>query len=108
SSPPWDLGIPPKVGPLQVIHAKNLSEAAEVDYTAGHVKLDTGRDIWQWRITLFDRHFEIVHKKGQPDLPIAEMDLKEGIILINWGHPVKLQMDERGFLRTALAWVLAK
>jgi hypothetical protein len=24
------------------------------------------------------------------------------------GHPVKHQMDERGFLRTALAWILEK
>ena len=50
----------------------------------------------------------MTHKKGQPDQPIAEVDLKKGEILVNWGHPVKLQMDERGFLRTALAWVLAK
>ena len=108
SAPPWDLGIPPRVGGLQVVQAKNLPEAAEVDYTAEQVTLDTSRDIWRWTITLFDRQFEIVHKKGQPDLPIAEMDLKEGRILVNWGHPVKLQMDERGFLRTALAWVLAR
>jgi hypothetical protein len=49
-----------------------------------------------------------VHKQGNPDQPIGEVDLKSGEIFVNWGHPVKLHMDERGFLRTALAWVLAK
>jgi hypothetical protein len=50
----------------------------------------------------------VIHKKGAPDQPIAEMDAKDARIFVNWGHPVKLQMDERGFLRTALAWLLAK
>jgi hypothetical protein len=57
---------------------------------------------------VFDRQFQVIPKRGQPDQPIAEVDLKKAEILVNWGHPVKLQMDERGFLRTALAWVLAK
>ena len=59
-------------------------------------------------LLLFDRQFEVIHKKGDPDQPIGEIDLKAAQIYVNWGHPVKLQMDERGFLRTALAWVLAK
>ena len=57
---------------------------------------------------LFDRRFKLSHKRGQANHPIGEVDLKRGEIFINWGHPVKLQMDERGFLRTAVAWVLAK
>lgn len=108
SAPPWDLGVPSLIGGLPVVETKHQTEPAVVDYSAGQVRLDVARDIWNWTITLFDRRFEIVHKKGQPDYPIAELDLKDGRILINWGHPVKQQMDERGFLRTALAWVLAR
>jgi hypothetical protein len=103
-----DMGVPPKVGGLMVVEAAGLPQPAEVDYCAEKVRLDTARPEWQWSLLLFDREFQVVHKKGNPDQPIAEMDPKAGQILVNWGHPVKLQMDERGFLRTALAWVLAK
>jgi hypothetical protein len=108
SARPLDLGAPPRIGGLAVIPAQGLSEPADVDYSNEQIKLDTGRPEWQSSLLLFDRPFEVVHKKGNPDQPIAEIDLKRGEILVNWGHPVKLHMDERGFLRTALAWVLAK
>src|SRR5262249_25636146 len=81
---------------------------AEIDYCGEQVRLDTSRSEWSWSLLLFDRRFEVIHKKGDPDQPIGEMDLKNNQILINWGHPIKLQMDERSFLRTSLAWVLAK
>ncbi len=103
-----ELGIPPRVGGLAVVQAANLQEPAQIDYCQEQIKLDTSRSEWDWSLLLFDRRFNVVPKKGQPDQPIAEIDLRRGIILVNWGHPVKLQMEERGFLRTALAWVLAK
>jgi Histidine kinase-, DNA gyrase B-, and HSP90-like ATPase len=102
------IGFPPRIGGLTVVAAKDLAEAAEIDYCAQQIKLDTSRQEWKWSLPLFDRQFEVIHKKGNPDQPIGEIDMKSGQILVNWGHPVKLQMDERGFLRTALAWVLAK
>ncbi|HEV8716418.1 MAG TPA: ATP-binding protein [Candidatus Binatia bacterium] len=103
-----DLGVPPRIGGLEVVRVLGLLEPAVPDYNAEKIKLDTSRLEWEWSLLLFDRRFEVIPKKGQPDQPIAEMDLKKGEILVNWEHPVKLQMDERGFLRTALAWVLAK
>lgn len=108
SAKSMELGFPARIGGLAVIASKNLAEAAEIDYCAEQIRLDTSRLEWKWSLLLFDRQFEVVHKKGNPDQPIGEMDLKSGQILVNWGHPVKLQMDERSFLRTALAWVLAK
>ncbi len=72
------------------------------------ISLDTSRHEWNWSLMLFDRDFEVVHKKGNPDQPIGEIDMKDNKIIVNWGHPVKLQMDDRSFLRTALAWVLAR
>ncbi len=108
SARPMDLGPPTRVGGLVVVPTSNLPEQAEIDYCGEQIRLDTARREWQWSLLLFDRRFEVVPKKGDPDQPIAEVDLKEGVVLVNWGHPVKLQMDERGFLRTALAWVLAK
>ena len=102
---PW---LPPRIGGLSVVLAQNLEEPAVVDYDAEEIKIDESRLEQERSLLLFDRHFSVIHKKGQPDQPIAEVDLKQGQIFINWGHPVKLQMDERGFLRTSLAWVLAK
>lgn len=108
SARPMDVGVPPRIGGLAVIPAPNLGEEPDIDYTGETIRLDTARAEWQWSLLLFDRQFEVLHKKGNPDQPIAEIDMKSGQILVNWGHPVKLQMDEKGFLRTALAWVLAK
>lgn len=108
SARPMELGFPARIGGLAVVASENLSEAAEIDYCAEQIRLDIARQEWRWSLLLFDRQFEVIHKKGNPDQPIGEMDLKNDQILVNWGHPVKLQMDERSFLRTALAWVLAK
>jgi hypothetical protein len=103
-----DLGAPPRIGGLPVVATGKLANPADVDYQNGQVRLDTTRPEWQWSLLLFNRTFDVVPKKGNPDQPIAEIDLKDAVILVNWGHPVKQQMDERGFLRTALAWVLAR
>jgi hypothetical protein len=108
SARPMELGFPARIGGLAVVASENLPEAAEIDYCAEQIRLDTSRQEWKWSLLLFDRQFEVIHKKGNPDQAIGEMDLKAGRILVNWGHPIKLQLDERGFLRTALAWVLAK
>jgi hypothetical protein len=80
----------------------------EADYVNEVVRVDTSQPEWKWNLVLFDRAFELVHKYGQPDQPIGEVDWKGARIFINWRHPVKGQMEERAFLRTALAWVLAK
>lgn len=108
SARPMEFGPPARIGGLAVIPAANLPESAEIDYCAEQVKLDISRQEWRWSLLLFDRQFDVIHKRGNPDQPIGEMDLKSSKILVNWGHPVKIQMDERSFLRTALAWVLAK
>jgi hypothetical protein len=105
---PMDVGYPPRIGGLPVVPSDNLHEPGEIDYCAEQIRLDTSRREWKWTLLLFDRTFEVIHKRGNPDQPIGAMDLKGDRIFVNWGHPVKLQMDERSFLRTALAWVLAK
>ena len=105
---PMEFGFPPRIGGLAVVASEDLSEAAEIDYCAEQIRLNTSRQEWRWSLLLFDRTFEVVHKRGNPDQAIGEMDMKKSQILVNWGHPVKLQMDERSFLRTALSWVLAK
>jgi hypothetical protein len=108
SAKPLEVGIPPKIGGLTVVKSKSMAEPTFIDYCKEHILIDTTRNEWRWSIVLFNRTFEVILKKGDADLPIAEADMKEGRIYVNWGHPVKQQMDERGFLRTALAWVVAR
>ena len=100
--------IPPRIGGLAVKLTENLTEPATVNYETSEVNIDEAGLNQERTLLLFDRQFSIIHKKGQPDQPIAEMDPERGEIFINWGHPARLQMDERGFLRTSLAWLLAK
>jgi len=108
SSDPFTFSIPPRLGGFPVVLTEQLPEPAEVDYQNEEVRIDTDRPEWDWSLVLFDRRLEVVNKRGGPNLPIAELDLKADRILVNWEHPVRNQMDERGFLRTALSWALAK
>ena len=107
-APDLKLGPPDRVGGFAVVKTRGMVEHARVEYATQLVHLDTSRPEWDWSIQLFDRRFQVVHKLGEPRQAIAEVDLKDANIFVNWAHPVRAQMDERGFLRTALAWVLAK
>jgi len=104
----FELDPPLRVGGMPVVQVVDLAEPYEVDYINGEVRLNAERAGWNWTLLLFDRRFTIINKKGGPNLPIAEVDHRRSQIYVNWGHPIKLQMDERGFLRTALALVLSK
>lgn len=108
SSPDLQIEAPPRIGGLAVVSAQHLPREAEVDYTAEEVRLDFARPNWDWSLQLFDRRFQVVSKKGGENGPLGELDLKSDRILLNWEHPVRVQMDERGFLRTALSWTLAR
>jgi hypothetical protein len=103
---PFD--VPNKVAGMTVKQARRRPEAATIDYERREVIIDVSRPVWDSSIVLFKRRFEVIHKQGLPSQPIAEIDFKDNRILVNWGHPAKSQLDERGFLRTALAWVLAR
>lgn len=93
---------------MRVLLAEGLESRAEVDYERNVVRLDMARPEWDWSLLLFDRPFRVVNKRGGPRLPVVEVDLARASILVNWEHPIRTQMDERSFLRTALAWGLAR
>jgi hypothetical protein len=108
SSPDFEFSLPPHIAGLEVVRTENLARQSEINYSAGRIMIDTNRPEWDPSILVFDKRFDVLHKKGAAHQPIAELDLKQARIFVNWGHPARVQMDERGFLRTALAWVLAK
>ena len=102
------LSAPPRVGGLKIVPTTHLSEPVEIDYHKGEIRLDIARPEWDWTLVLFDRRVQVVNKRGGVNRPLGELDLHDGRLLINWEHPIRTQMDERGFLRMALSWVLAK
>lgn len=108
SAKPAGLGVPNKVAGMAVNQARGQSEAASIDYESGEVMIDVSRPEWDNGLVLFKRRFDVIHRLGTAIQPIAEIDFQQDRILINWGHAAKSQMDERGFLRTALAWVVAR
>ena len=93
---------------LKIVTTERLSEPVEIDYHNGEVRIDMGRPEWDWTLVLFDRRVHVINKRGGVNRSLGELDLHNERLLINWEHPVRTQMDERSFLRTALSWVLAK
>ncbi|HQU41821.1 MAG TPA: ATP-binding protein [Pirellulales bacterium] len=108
SAPTFEFALPPRIGGMQLVAKEQLGAPSNVDYEAERVMLDTTTRDWCWSLLLFDREFEVLHKRGLPEHPIAEVDFKRATILVNWGHAAKLQMDDHSFLRMALAFVIAK
>lgn len=102
------LSAPPRVGGLRVVPREHLAEPAEIDYHNSEIRLDMARPEWDWTLVLFDRRVHVVNKRGGVNRPLGELDLRSDRLLINWEHPIRTQMDERGFLRMALSWLLAK
>ncbi len=102
------LSVSPRVGGLKIVQTQDLAEPLEIDYHKGEIRLDMERPEWDWTLVLFDRRVQVVNKRGGVHRPLGELDLHNGRLLINWEHPIRTQMDERGFLRMALSWVVAK
>jgi hypothetical protein len=78
-----------------------------IDFAKRTVAFDFGRDIWSQSVYLDGRYYEVHFKQGRPADHICEFDNAHGRIYVNWAHPVKLYMDEYGFLRSAIVWRLA-
>ena len=104
----WEVGPPPRVGGFVTVAGGSLPERAMVDYEKEVVRLDLTRPEWDRSLVLFDRAFNVVYKKGAADQAVANIDPEKNLILVNWNHPARMQMDERAFLRTALAWIVAR
>jgi len=104
----WEVGVPPKIAGFAAVADRSLPDRAIVDYENQVVRLDLTRAEWDRSLVLFDKRFRVVYKKGAVDQPVANIDPERQAILVNWNHPARAQMDERAFLRMALAWVIAR
>ena len=96
-----------KLAGFEVENVAGLQQDYEVDYSARKVRLDFTQNIWDQNVYLNGHYYEVQIKNGKPEHPICEFDNEERHIYVNWGHPVKLNMDDAAFLKSAILLRLA-
>ena len=78
-----------------------------IDFDSQKIYLDPSHSTWSWRIKILRDYYEIITKEGKEELPICEIDTVEKRIYVNWNHPIRSQMDEKSFLKSAITWKIA-
>ncbi len=96
-----------KLGGFELEQVDGLSAEYQIDYKRRRVRIDFEQDTWDSSVYLGGNYYDVVFKNGKPDHPVCEFDNKSRKIYVNWAHPVKLHMDEIGFLRSAILLRLA-
>src|SRR6185503_3216720 len=96
-----------KLAGFEVEAGKLAGAEVEIDYRNHKVRMDFDHDAWNMTVYLHGHYYDVCIKQGKPDQPICEFDNKDRRIYINWGHPVRLHMDDAAFLRSAILLRLA-
>ena len=78
-----------------------------IDFGNRLVWIDFEQDTWSNTVYLLGDYYDVVMKQGKPDHPICEFDTAARRIYVNWGHPVKKDMDDAAFLKSAILLRLA-
>jgi len=84
-----------------------LGSEYEIDFDNRRIRVDFQQDTWSTSTYLNGHYYEVLFKQGRPEQPICEIDNVERRVYVNWGHPVKLHMDDVAFLRSAILLRLA-
>jgi hypothetical protein len=74
----------------------------EIDFMNRKVWFDFDHDAWSTTVYLNGHYYDVSLRQGKPDQPICEFDNSDRRIYVNWGHPVKLHMDDATFLKSAI------
>jgi hypothetical protein len=97
-----------KLGGFEVEPATGqLGTDVRIDFDQRKVFIDFDDDAWSSTIYLSGHYYDVIVKQGRPEHPICEFDNKRRRIYVNWGHPVKLHMDDASFLKSAVLLRLA-
>ncbi len=78
-----------------------------IDFDERLVWIDFAQDIWSNTVYLLGDYYDVLIKQGKPEHPICEFDTAKRRIYVNWGHQVKLHMDDAAFLKSAILLRLA-
>lgn len=101
------LRLGASIAGFEVKERKGLETDFDIDYRTRQIAVDYSQDAWSGSIYLGGHYYDVVLKQGRPEHPVCEFDNESRRIYVNWAHPVKLQMDDVGFLKSAVLLRLA-
>ena len=97
-----------KIAGFEVGTKKGLPDGdVQIDFGLRQVWFDFESDVWSTTVYLNGQYYDVSLRQGKADQPICEFDNTERRIYVNWGHPVKLHMDDATFLKSAILLRLA-
>jgi hypothetical protein len=101
-----DVAVRPghKLGGFEV---ESATGDVRIDFDKRKVFIDFDDEAWSSTIYLNGHYYDVLVKQGRPEHPICEFDNERRRIYVNWGHPVKLHMDDASFLKSAILLRLA-
>ena len=92
---------------FRVLLERNLSHDYVVDFNEKTIRLDLDHDRWNHRIFVLGQHYAVIPKDGLKNDPLCEIDTISKRIYVNWGHPLRQDLGDAAFLRSAVAWKLS-
>lgn len=78
-----------------------------IDFARKSVYLNLAHERWNKRIFVLGQHYEVVAKMGSSNDPLSEIDTTERKVYVNWSHPLRQQMGDVAFLKSAVVWKLS-
>ena len=87
---------------FEIIPAAGLQSEFDIDFKKRNIQLDFERDVWNTTVYLAGHYYDVRLKQGKAEQAICEFDNEKKRIYVNWGHPVRQQMDDPSFLRSAV------
>jgi hypothetical protein len=86
---------------------KGLTDEFQIDFARKKVRFDFSHEAWSTSVYLHGHYYDVQLKQGKPEHPICEFDNEQRRIYVNWGHPVKQQMNDAAFIKSAILLRLA-
>ena len=96
-----------KLAGFEVVEDGDLRLPYEVDFPNRQIRLNYEQDLWRQDLYIGGQFYRVVLKHGRAEHPICEFDNQDRCVYVNWGHPVKLNLDDAAFLKTAILLRLA-
>lgn len=84
-----------------------LKEDYTTDFSSRRIYVDFDHDRWSWQIFILGEIYHVIPKVGTESDPLCQLDTVEKKIYINWSHPIRQQMAETAFIKSAVAWSIA-
>jgi hypothetical protein len=105
--PAYELGPTKTIQGFRIENRQGVSGEQFTDFVNKTVSIDLGHDRWSWHISILGSLYEIVPKSGAESDPLCQLDTESKKIYINWGHPLRQQMGDPAFIKSAVAWKIA-